>query len=206
MKMLIRLFFLLTLSLFLHANDIKSTVFVYNCTNNYHFVAELKKDEAWLFLPLKTLKVDKVESNSETIYTSDNTVFSYNGHKATLRVDKEHYSCQNDGITATFEKAKLDGVAFRGIGNEPGWVLEITSDKEVVLITNLGENTTTFEVTEKYLGTHATEYKMKSIHNTLFVRIENRECKDTMVDKTYESTVYINFDGINMQGCGKSLY
>ena len=113
---------------------------------------------------------------------------------------------ENDGITATFEKAKLDGVAFRAIGNEPSWILEIISDYKVVLITNHGENRTVFKVIEKYSDAVSMEYKLFSKHNTMYVRIENRVCQDTMVKRTYRSTVYINFDGVNLQGCGKSLY
>ena len=206
MKMLIRLFFLLTLSLFLHANDIKSTIFVYNCTNNYHFVAELKNDEAWLFLPSKTVQINKVESSSDVVYLSKQISYLYEGSKSTLTVDKKVYNCSNDAIAATFEKAKLSGVAFRAIGNEPGWILEMISDKEVVFLTSLGTVKTAFTVVEKFSDGYSMEYKMKSTYNTLFVRIENRECKDTMVDRTYESMVYINFDGVNMQGCGKALY
>ena len=113
---------------------------------------------------------------------------------------------ENDGIAATFERAKHNGVAFRAIGNEPGWILEITSDKEVLFLTNLGQDRTHFEVIEKFSDYNSTEYEMRSQYNVLYIRIENRRCQDTMVDRVYESTVYINFDGVNMTGCGKALF
>jgi len=201
-----RLFLLLLISLSLSANEEKSAVFVYNCNNNYNFVAELKNNEAWLFLPSKTVQVNKVESSSDVVYSSKKISYMHKGSKSTLTVDKKVYNCSNDAIAATFEKAKLSGVAFRAIGNEPGWILEMTLDKEVVLLTSLGTVRTNFTVVEKFSDGYSMEYKMKSTHNTLFVRIEKRACKDTMVDRTYESMVYINFDGVNMQGCGKALY
>ncbi len=115
-------------------------------------------------------------------------------------------SGDNDGIAATFERAKLNGVAFRAIGNEPGWILEISSDKEVLFLTNLGQDKTYFEVIDKFSEHDSTEYKMRSKQNFLLVRIEKRRCQDTMVDRVYESTVYINFDGVYMKGCGKALF
>ena len=112
---------------------------------------------------------------------------------------------EHDGITAAFERARSEGVHFRAIGNEPGWILEISSDKEVMFLTNLGEDKTHFEVIDKFSEHGSTEYKMRSKYNFLLVRIEKRRCQDTMVDKVYESTVYINFDGVYMKGCGKVL-
>ncbi len=109
---------------------------------------------------------------------------------------------ENNGIAAVFERARAEGVLFRAIGNEPGWILEISSDKEVLFLTNLGQDRTHFEVIEKFSEYGATEYKMRSKHNFLLVRIEKRRCRDTMVDRVYESTVYINFDGVYMKGCG----
>jgi len=201
-----RLFLLLILALSLCANEQKSEVFVYDCSDNYHFVAEVTNKSAWLFLPSETLQAKKVEGSNPIVYTKGAISYSLQGYKASIVLKNRNFTCQNDGIAATFEKAKLSGVAFRAIGNEPGWILEVTSDTEVVLITNLGESTTAFEVVEKFSDGYSMEYKMKSTHNTLFVRIESRVCKDTMVDREYESTVYINFDGVNMQGCGKPLY
>ena len=112
----------------------------------------------------------------------------------------------NDGIAARFEKAKFEGVSFRAIGNEPGWTLEFLSDKEVLLITNLGQDKTLFTVEEHYEAKNSTEYKLRSKHNSLYVRIEKRLCFDTMVEGSYESTVYLNFDGHELRGCGKALY
>ena len=37
-------------------------------------------------------------------------------------------------IDDVWHKAKLRGVAFRAIGQEPGWLLEITNGKEIVLV------------------------------------------------------------------------
>ena len=105
-----------------------------------------------------------------------------------------------------FAEVKEKEVAFRAVGNEPGWVLEIISDKKVLFITNLGQDKTHFEVIEKFSDYGSIEYKMRSENNILHVRIENRRCQDTMFERVYESTVYINFDEVNMKGCGKALF
>ena len=204
--MIVRLLLVFVMSLSLSAETKVKSIFVYNCSDNYKFVAEIQKDEAWLFLPSKTVKAKRDKSASGEKYSIGNIVYWSKGYEATLDDGEKRYQCKNDGIAATFERAKLSGVAFRAIGNEPGWILEVTSDREVLFLTNLGQDKTHFEVTEKFSDYSSTEYEMHSNHNVLHVRIENRRCQDTMVERTYESTVYINFDGVNMIGCGKALY
>jgi|LGOV01.1.fsa_nt_gb putative lipoprotein len=204
--MLIRLFIAFAINVSLFAEIQENRVFVYNCSDNYNFVVKVEQEEAWLFLPSKTVKATQRKSASGAKFSVDNIVYWSKGYEATLDDGKKKYRCKNDGIAATFERAKLNGVAFRAIGNEPGWILEITSDKEVLFLTNLGQDKTYFEVIDKFSDSTSTEYEMRSENNVLHVRIENRCCQDTMVDRVYESTVYINFDGVNMKGCGKALF
>ena len=105
-----------------------------------------------------------------------------------------------------FAETKEMDVGFRAFGNEPGWILTIVSDKSAHFFTNAGEDKTEFEIIERFSAYGAVEYKMRSINNQLHVRIEKRRCQDTINDKLYKSTVYINFDGVNMKGCGKALF
>lgn len=122
-----------------------------------------------------------------------------------LMVALSLYAESNEnGIEAKFEKAKQNGVTFRAVGNEPGWILEISSN-DVLFLTNLGQDRTHFNVVKTFSEYNTREYEMHSKNNTLHVRIEKRRCQDTMVDRVYASTVYINFDGVNMTGCGKAL-
>ena len=180
--------------------------FVYHCDHNYSYVAEVSEKEAWLFLPCKTVQTLAKQEGENKYYVAKGVSYKLKGFKSELTVDQKYYNCLNDGIEARFEKAKFDGVLFRAIGNEPGWILEFLSDKEVLLITNLGQNRTTFTVEERYEAKNSTEYRLKSKHNSLYIRIENSLCFDTMVDRSYESRVYLNFDGHELRGCGKALY
>jgi len=38
-----------------------------------------------------------------------------------------------------WQQAKLRGVSFRAIGQEPGWLLEITDSSEILLVTDYGK-------------------------------------------------------------------
>ena len=49
---------------------------------------------------------------------------------------------------AIWEDAKLRGVDFRAVGNEPGWNLEISADGEMVFIGNYGQTEYKFPTPE----------------------------------------------------------
>ena len=49
-----------------------------------------------------------------------------------------------------FAEVKEKRAIFQAVGNEPGWVLEIISDKKMLFLTNGGESKTHFEITEKF--------------------------------------------------------
>ena len=51
-------------------------------------------------------------------------------------------------INNVWHKAKLRGVSFRAIGQEPGWLLEITTGTEILLVTDYGETRTAYQYAE----------------------------------------------------------
>ena len=203
--MLFKLFVLLCISLSLFSVEGKKEYYVYTCSEGYRFVAEVQTAETWLFLPDKTVKLLR-DDNAHQTYRVEGATYTYQGAQADLSVAKNRYHCKNDGIAATFERAKFEGVSFRAIGNEPGWILNIMPDNKVVFIINHGKVKTHFKVEKQFSEKNATEFRLRSKNNLLYLRIENRVCRDTMTDRIYESSVYLNFDGHELRGCGKSLF
>ncbi len=78
-----------------------------------------------------------------------------------------------------WHKAKLRGVAFRAIGQEPGWLLEIKNGEEILIVTNYGQDKVAYPYVEPR--------EDKAARRTVFqvdadtrVLIEGRPCSDTM--------------------------
>ena len=182
-----------------------STLYLYNCTDDYHFVVEQVEDEARIFLQDRWVIAKRVLGVSSKQYKADKILYEVEGEEANLTISGKYYRCGNDSVAAAFKRAELEGVVFRAVGYLPEWVLEISSDKKVHFVTNHGENLTAFKVTEKYLGYETIEYKMHSQNNIMFVRVEARLCYDQKRQRSYEHSVYINFDGYELRGCGKAL-
>jgi putative lipoprotein len=116
-------------------------------------------------------------------------------------VVREQELAKND----VWHKAKLRGVAFRAIGQEPGWLLEITNGKEILIVTNYGQ--------DKKFHAYVEPQEDKDARKTVFqvdadtsVLIEGRPCTDTMSGESFEVTVTVKTGLQTLKGCGRALF
>ncbi len=104
-----------------------------------------------------------------------------------------------------WHKARLRGVAFRAIGQEPGWLLEITDGKEILIVTNYGQSKVAYPYVEPR--------EDKAARKTLFqvdadtsVLIEGKPCSDTMSGEKFQTTVTLTTGSQTLKGCGRALF
>ena len=187
----------------------KPTTFVYECQSGYSFIVNIEGRMAWIFLPDQTVGLPKVTSASGTKYTDGRSTFWSKGNKATLeRAGVVYKDCVNNPGKAIWEDAKLNGVDFRAVGNEPGWHLEITHDDELVFTRQYGKTAHVFSTPLPQIDESArkTKYLIQEKGHSLTVTILGVECRDTMIDVSYESTVTVVHDDKVYKGCGKALH
>jgi uncharacterized membrane protein len=105
-----------------------------------------------------------------------------------------------------WHKAKLRGVAFRAVGQEPGWLLEITNGVEILLVTEYGSTRTSMPYVEPivYQEERRTQYVLEA-YNTI-VEIRGERCTDVMSGEEFEVTVTIKQTDKELQGCGRALF
>ena len=114
---------------------------------------------------------------------------------------REQQLAQND----VWHAAKLRGVAFRAIGQEPGWLLEIKNGEEILLVTDYGQQRSVYASVEPV--------EDKAARRTLFeldaatsVLIEGVPCSDTMSGERFETAVTVDTGVRMLKGCGRALY
>ena len=183
--------------------------YVYECSDGYTFPARIEGRDAWLFLPEQTVKLPSVPSASGAKYSDGSTLFWSKGVDAFLETaGKRHSACRNNRAKAIWEDAKLRGVGFRAVGNEPGWHLEITPSEKIVFVTDYGEFQhsviTPKPVTDQ--KTRTTKYNAGSEGHDLTVEIQGQACEDTMSGESFEATVTVKLDGKTYRGCGRALH
>lgn len=109
-------------------------------------------------------------------------------------------------ISDVWHQAKLRGVAFRAIGQEPGWLLEIRNGEEILLVTDYGSTRTSMPYVEPvvYQEERRTQYIVND-YNTI-VEIRGIHCTDTMSGESFEVTVTITIEERELHGCGRALF
>jgi putative lipoprotein len=102
--------------------------------------------------------------------------------------------------------AKLRGVAFRAIGQEPGWLLEMSTGDKILLVTDYGQTRTEYA----YVEPEVFQAQRKSIFRVkpgeFTVTIEGINCTDSMSGENFEVSVTVELNGKRLKGCGRALY
>ncbi len=192
-----------------HNSSAEAKTYVYECQEDYQFVARTEGENIWLFLPQKTVKLPHIISASGAKYSEGDTLFWSKGNEVMLKYDGRNYhGCVNNRKKAIWEDAKLNGADFRGVGNEPGWSFEIRKGGNITYIGDYGDTRYKFKTPEPKIQSESRRalYRVSENGHTLRIEIEGKRCQDTMSDDTYESTVTITIDGKQYSGCGKALH
>lgn len=106
----------------------------------------------------------------------------------------------------SWEGARAAGVDFRGVGQEPGWMIDIHQENRIVLLLDYGESIAEFPLTEpQYPQEGATLYQTSSGSRTLVVTISRSPCQDSMSGEAFPATVEVAIDGRTLNGCGRTV-
>lgn len=105
-----------------------------------------------------------------------------------------------------WEDARAQGVDFRAVGQEPGWLLDIYTRGLVKFAWDYGDNYAEFAVAEPtYPQEGATRYEAHSDGRALSVTIRRAPCNDAMSGQPYPASVDVVIDGRTLHGCGRSV-
>lgn len=101
--------------------------------------------------------------------------------------------------------AAARGVAFRAVGNEPGWYAEVDagSAPTMRLVLDYGERSLTVE--DATLLPEGGGFRGTSGELAVELRTTDRECSDGMSDASYPVTVELHVGDQVYQGCGRRL-
>jgi uncharacterized membrane protein len=187
-----------------------ATAFAYECEPAFAFVAQVTDKQAELFLPDRTLTLQRAPASMLAIYGGEGgTAFSMFGESARLEIAPDRsYSCANHPGRAVWEEARLRDVDFRATGNEPGWYLEITDGKTILFVTDYGERRYEFPAPEPRVHQEValTVFQAGNDAHALSVTLRGEGCQDTMSGATFDTRVSVRLDEKDYMGCGKTLH
>jgi len=109
-------------------------------------------------------------------------------------------------IDDVWHRAKLRGVAFRAIGQEPGWLLEITDGQEILLVTDYGANRNAYPYVEPRVNEQERRTQFVLEDHGVVIEIRGERCTDTMSGEEFAVSVTVSVAGRKLDGCGRALY
>lgn len=121
---------------------------------------------------------------------------------------KKLATCKNNARAAVWEGAKLRGVSYRAIGQEPSWVLEVDREYGFLLVTGYGEKKQQFPYVEPVtdLAQRTSRYTSEANGDNITITIQGRDCQDSMSGEVFSSQVKISWREQSLRGCGRALH
>jgi putative lipoprotein len=185
--------------------------YVYEC-RGLDAVARLDPKGVFLFLPDRTVLLTGTPAASGAKYTDGSVTFWSKGEEALIEVDGKRYQrCRNNPARAVWEDAKLNGVDFRAVGNEPAWYLEIYDKgrpEKIDFVADYGKDFYTFLDIRRETdsGTGRTRYRSQMASHRLEVELTPSPCTDSMSGEAYATAVTVRLNHDIYRGCGTPLH
>jgi len=131
------------------------------------------------------------------------------GQTAQIRVlGRQLEGCSNDPRAAIWEAAKLSGVSYRAVGQEPPWILEIHREQGFLLSTGYEGEQHRFPYTEPQSDPdqRRSRYVSEAAGEAIVITIFGEPCRDSMSGEAFDSRVEIEWDRQMLRGCGRPLH
>ncbi len=178
---------------------------VYEC-GDFEFVARAGQGEIALHLPDDYRVLGQVRSASGTRYEDGGAMFWSKGEEAMLDIGSRRYrGCRLNRSRGPWEDARRRGVNFRAVGQEPGWVLEIQAERNMLMVADYGSRRVLLPTPEVELLDGRERYETSNERHHMVVEIELHHCFDTMSGQSYSNRVRVDLDGRKYRGCGDAL-
>ena len=117
-------------------------------------------------------------------------------------------NCKNNPRAAVWEAAKLRGVDYRAIGQEPPWQLEISAEYGFLLVTGYGADKFRFPYVAPVVDPvlESTRYTSSLQGKPIDITIKNQQCRDTMSGEAFGNRVDVSWQNESLVGCGRALH
>jgi heat shock protein HslJ len=107
---------------------------------------------------------------------------------------------------ASLQDARTRGIDFRAIGQEPGWVVEVTDGGQISALLDYGATSLLLPTPSAETAEDGTViYDASTDTDHLTMRIKRRVCIDSMSGESHPSTVELLVNDKPYQGCGDWL-
>ena len=129
------------------------------------------------------------------------------GSNATLtRTGKPAVECAQTALTSPWDDAKARGVAFRGIGQEPGWFVEVDQGEAPALRATLDNGSREVQVAQAQALADNAGFAGKTADGVAVeLQIKREPCTDAMSGEAFAASAQLKVGDQAFTGCGRFL-
>jgi len=154
-----------------------------------------------------TRRLDQAISASGAKYADAVATFWIKGSTATLeRQGTAPVQCKERRAASLREDARVRGVVYRAMGNEPGWVLEVGPAARLSWITNFGSETHAYDTSQESAesGGPGRVFTAGEGDQAIRITVRPERCVDDG-EVEFDHSATVEFGGSTLRGCGTRL-
>lgn len=164
-------------------------------------------DTARIDAPRGPHDLARVVSASGALYEGEGHQLWFKGDNAMYRRPEEDAGreCRVHTVAGPWESARLRGVAFRAVGQEPGWMVEVVPEKWLLVLGDYGRVRVLAPPVAPVEFGGGQRYSVRAGTHTLEMLALPGTCSDGMSEETFDTKVTLVLDGVTLRGCGRWL-
>ena len=154
-------------------------------------------------------KLPLVVSASGAKYADETITFWTKGNEATFeRKGTPPVNCREVRAKSLLADARVRGVAYRGTGNEPGWMVEIGPATRLLFVTNFGEERHEFGDASAAGADSSgvTVFTARHGNEEIKVTVAREACIDDMSGAEFDHRMFVEFAGQSLRGCAGAVH
>lgn len=150
-------------------------------------------------------RLSSVRAASGAKYEGRNAMVWSKGDTATVHIDGQRFSnCTVAPGPEGYARERHRNLHFRAIGQEPGWLVEVTADTLRFAWAYGQHEVTTFRFS-KETDAGRIRYRAETDRGPVRVVAEPEQCTDPMNGRLFSHTVTVTLAGDTHTGCGSPL-
>ena len=166
----------------------------------------LEEESVGLQIHGESHKLPQVVAASGAKYSDGDFTFWTKGDTATFqRGTGPEVACREVRAKSLVEDARVRGVLYRGIGNEPGWTVEVGPNDRLQLVTDYGGKKLEFAGATVANDDGTMVYAAKAGADAIKVSVKQEACVDDMAGTSFDHRMVVEHGGKTLRGCAVAL-
>lgn len=181
----------------------------WRCTPAQDLISAFPDDQLRLWSAQGHYQLDRAVVASGARYVKDDLSFWNKGDEAVVESNNGRLTCREDVHRQTLTRADHPESIFHGVGNEPGWTLDLDREAPTMtVVTDYGEHSRTLDYRLVALnnGEQASvTLRADGAAEPVTVQMKARACFDAMSGKPYPVRVKLEVGDRVFRGCGQGI-